>query len=703
MILQEKVITEFKQNFSKYKDEKIAIYGLGKNTENLLNHIRDYTIIALMDEVRIGQTVFGLPVISCEEAYNMGIRKIIIIAREANVPIIYHRIFNVCSKLGIAIYDLHGNKLGEEIFHYVCPNKYTEITEEILKVQICECDVVSFDIFDTLLMRKVLYPTDIFYIVEKKAKEQKVIHSDYNFYQERIQTERELYLQINPTIYEIYAAMVFKGSITRNTANKLMELEIEEEMKQIIVRQDMLNLLNFALDLNKKVCCTSDMYLTHDLLSKILAQNHITGIDRLFVSCEYKSSKSERLFQIVKEAYPNKDILHIGDNSESDIYCAVREGINHTFHIESSLQMLMDSAISHIMKYSDTLANRIYIGSFIAKQFNSPFLFNYTNGKCRISHCDQLGDYMAPLFLCFSKWLIQEIEKEGINLILFGARDGWFMQQVFNYMESSENRKIASIYFYTSRQSCILAGMETVDDILEVFELPFTGTVKEKLLIRYGLDEDELLVTEKNESDKDYVLRHGDCILEHIKQYKKGYKYYRSQLPIDDSSKIAYFDFVSSGTCQKWLSKLFGWNLNGFYFLKIHDEKKKELVIHSMYPEEGLDEANSFLSKNYFILEYLISSIEPSLRCFDQNGNKIFEQENRSIKQREDIVRIQKAIMSVIQEQRVYNDDESVSKEMADTILSFITKQYSVVDIDFFEDINMKDEFCNREFEVKTI
>lgn len=48
-------------------------------------------------------------------------------------------------------------------------------------------DVVSFDIFDTLLKRNVLHPTDIFSIMEKKVSD-----TVPNFKRHRIDAERKL-------------------------------------------------------------------------------------------------------------------------------------------------------------------------------------------------------------------------------------------------------------------------------------------------------------------------------------------------------------------------------------------------------------------------------------------------------------------------------------------------------------------------------
>ena len=101
---QEYVITSFRKHFQRFQDKGIVVYGLGKNTEVLLDALRDeYHFIGLMDGVRTGETVYGLPVLTVDEAQERGVGVILILARAANLSIIYPRIAADCERYGIPV------------------------------------------------------------------------------------------------------------------------------------------------------------------------------------------------------------------------------------------------------------------------------------------------------------------------------------------------------------------------------------------------------------------------------------------------------------------------------------------------------------------------------------------------------------------------------------------------------------------------
>ena len=96
------------ERFTKYSDCKLAIYGLGNNTKLLLEDNKTYNIVALLDSIHEGETYWGLPVVDCKTAHAMGVKVIIILARAANVPIIFQRIKLDCIKYGIKVFDING-------------------------------------------------------------------------------------------------------------------------------------------------------------------------------------------------------------------------------------------------------------------------------------------------------------------------------------------------------------------------------------------------------------------------------------------------------------------------------------------------------------------------------------------------------------------------------------------------------------------
>ena len=158
----------FRNNFGKFKDKKIVLYGIGRFTATLLPCVTDFKIIGLMDRdnANIGKKIYGVPVLGKEEVREKA--DLIIINTSSNYwKIIYARI----ADLGIPVYYLNGQlacmKDDEQTY---TENPYWEKTYDKLKNEIDNYEVVSFDIFDTLIMRKIYMPQDLYKIVDMRVK-----------------------------------------------------------------------------------------------------------------------------------------------------------------------------------------------------------------------------------------------------------------------------------------------------------------------------------------------------------------------------------------------------------------------------------------------------------------------------------------------------------------------------------------------------
>lgn len=687
------------ERFTKYSDCKLAIYGLGNNTKLLLEDNKTYNIVALLDSIHEGENYWSLPVVDCKTAHEMGVKVIIILARAANVSIIFQRIKLDCIKYGIKVFDINGEdqialaqKSKEE---YKCPSIYKNITKEKIIKAVEEAEVISFDIFDTLLKREVLYPTDVFYLVEEEAKKQSIDLQGINFYKERIAAERELYPKCNPRLAEIYSNLVSKNILTEEIAQKLMRLELEEERKQLTAKNTMQKLYNYILKQKKPICITSDMYLSEDTLADILLQNGYKNWDNLLVSCEYNTSKSERLFEILKEKYPNKKILHIGDNSYADIEAVQRHGIN-TFYVPNALQMLRDSSFSHIMDYANKLSNRLVIGRLINHFFDSSFLFAETEGRIKLSSVKEMGAYLIePILSLFVHWMIKKMEECKADLLILGARDGWIIKRMLDVYTQKHKLPFEYKYIYLSRAACTLAGVKTKEDVQYASQLAFSGKTEEMLKRRFLLNDGDLADRKEGESDEEYVSRHSDYILKQAEKYRKYFNEYLESEGIYKYENIAFMDFVSSGTCQLWMENILNYKLKGLYFIKIYDKYKEHLDIEYMQEYACVYEnAEGFLIYNYFFMENIMSSLEPSVKYIGIDSKQRFENENRNENEIQELYDIHQGILGSV-------SSKCIDYTLADNILGLVQNKYSKHIMRYFQEHTLMDEFCNRIFDLR--
>jgi FMN phosphatase YigB (HAD superfamily) len=317
---QEYIISEYQKNFAGLQGHNLAIYGIGKNTQIILEKFNTDNIIGLMDETRTGDTIYGKRVISMDEAAVLGVDTIIIVARASNILIIYQRIADACQKNSITVYDINGRLVQSVAVDKKSFDGYADMSRATLQQKIDCADVVSFDIFDTLVMRRTLYPSDIFKFVEKRTS--------VGFAKRRIKAETDLYCEgRQPNIYDIYAHL--------QDVEPCLEIDLESEY--LVRREDMCEMLLYAVNCGKRVYLVSDMNLPGYIINSLLDKLEISVCsENILVSCDYGVSKSSGLFAELRKKVGMAKILHIGDNWEADIQSAARYGIDDTFYIMRS-------------------------------------------------------------------------------------------------------------------------------------------------------------------------------------------------------------------------------------------------------------------------------------------------------------------------------------------------------------------------------
>lgn len=111
-------VKEFGKNFENFRTVPVALYGIGENTRLILENYPEFNIPCLLDELTIGQSIYGKPVYPITRIKLLGIQTIIIIARSQSTRIIYARISEFCLANGIEVYDVNKvllSKLQEQV------------------------------------------------------------------------------------------------------------------------------------------------------------------------------------------------------------------------------------------------------------------------------------------------------------------------------------------------------------------------------------------------------------------------------------------------------------------------------------------------------------------------------------------------------------------------------------------------------------
>ena len=688
------VVELFKKSFGNCEDELLALYGLGHQTEIILNMFPKHHIIGLLDGFQTHGNLYGSNIISLKDAEELGVCKIVVVARTNSAKIIARRIKDFCQEKNIEVFDLHGRDLLEQSGYREKNNPYFKLDIDHVKQLILSNEAISFDIFDTLLMRKVFEPMDVFTLLEREVKIE-------NLAIWRIQAERELNCRGVPSLEDIYKHMA--SLHPELDIFDLQQRELRIEKRVLCVRRDIVSLLNFAVQSKKIVSLISDMYLSASQINCILDELGIKGYQNLFVSSMYGTTKLDKLFDIYKSEVPATSYLHIGDDIDGDIEAAKRHGIN-TLQILKARDMLDISSYCWLADLPKNLSERCILGLVLSKIFNNPFSLYGSDGRPILVKGNEIGYLMmGPLLTSFVCWLLYRAI-EHVDCLLLAARDGYLIEKICNIASKYvSNKRLPAIqYFLTSRMAAIAASIVTEQDLYYAARIPFAGTLQELMKVRFFLLSKEIEEPLEGENVEDYVSRHKDKIFVRSAELRKMYRNYVNALGLDPKARLGFFDLVSSGTCHMCTEIILDKSILGFYLIFIEEEysKKKQLQVESFIERGILYRLKSYLSTNYEPIEGAIVPNKGTFKSFDETGEPEYLDDHRSAEELRYVCEIQEGILEFCSD--YYHLTQSIVPEIrgdfADLLYSLLRDKYTKVIDSTFSRFRFKDDFCNREF-----
>ncbi len=295
-------------------------------------------------------------------------------------------------------------------------------------------DVVSFDIFDTLIFRSLALPTDVFYFIGEKL-------GIMDFKNIRAWAEWDARVKNSQKTGHMEIGL---ADIWENLEEDVgcdaalgMELEKEAELAFCYANPFMKEVWQELQKAGRRIIVVSDMYLPSDFLLEMLEKNGFTGMEKLYVSCEYGKSKADgKLFKLVKKELGKVSVVHVGDNPHSDGVMAKKTGfasviypnINHNILLYRPFDMsyLVGSA------YRALVSAHLYNGS---SSYGIEYEYGYLYGGLFVlGYCQFIHEY---------------VQKHGTDRILFLSRDGDILRQVYSLLYPDEKTE----YVYWSRKA----------------------------------------------------------------------------------------------------------------------------------------------------------------------------------------------------------------------------------------------------------
>lgn len=294
-------------------------------------------------------------------------------------------------------------------------------------------DIVSFDIFDTLILRPFTEPADLFYFLAdtfdildlKRIRMEQEAAARWDSFQKNGHYEI--------TLRDIWQRMEREVGIS---AVRGMEEEQRLEMKFCYANPFMKEVFDRLREKGKKIVVVSDMYLSEAFLFKLLEKNGYTGISRLYISCEYGMGKGKgKLFEQVKsDCQKNARIIHVGDHELSDVKMAKKSGFDSMYYPNVNKMALSFRAydMSPVIggAYRGIVNNQLYAGLHdYSMEYEYGFIYG---GLFVLGYCHFIHTYC---------------QKNQVDKLLFLSRDGDILKQVYDRLYPDEHTS----YVYWSR------------------------------------------------------------------------------------------------------------------------------------------------------------------------------------------------------------------------------------------------------------
>ena len=321
------------------------------------------------------------------------------------------------------------------------------LTVERFVDQLSQYDIISFDVFDTLIFRPFSAPTDLFYFLGDRLGLLDI---------KRIRVEQEALARgecfrerghYEVTFEDIWKRMERETGIP---AEKGMALERELEAEFCYANPFMLKVFERLRTQGKKIICISDMYLPRTVLWELLEENGYTGLKKLYVSCEYgKNKASGDLYRLVREELPPEiSMIHVGDNEQSDVKMAEKCGFQALYYpnVNKRSPKFRADDMSPIIggAYRGIVNNRLYQGGgAYSMEYEYGFVYGglFVLGYCRFIH-----DYC---------------QSHHVEKLLFLSRDGEILKEVYDKIYPGENT--AYVYWSRGAATKLMAEYDSYD------------------------------------------------------------------------------------------------------------------------------------------------------------------------------------------------------------------------------------------------
>lgn len=523
-----------------------------------------------------------------------------------------------------------GTQIRHQSYFYSVTSDYDNRYNDIVNlIKSNEIKVISFDIFDTAIVRPVYRPSDMFMLLNKDFTEldptEQRSFSEIRMMAEKELRRKKIYENKSPvediSLDDIYEYISMISFVKADVLIKMKEKELEAERRLCTARNSVMNLYYAAVACGKKIWFTSDMYLDSKDIKRLLKEKGYTEYDGLLVSsCENATKRTGTLYDILicKTGCRAEEILHIGDNWWHDVENAELRGIKAVF-FPSAIECLQNHipgiASTHsccaytepegntrnMEKALEYLGTRTALAVAALKLYDNPFIsYNqWSDMNCQPSY---FGYYALGMHLLgFVKWIIEKSVNSHYDMLAFISRDGYLPIKAYEIIKQYYENSPDSKYIYTSRKAAVSCGIISVEDMLTLYDKinperctydtlanmlsPVLSGYSREALSAEGIKADEsvgtysaffefIKIIARRFFDKNKALKYNSAVSVYLGEKLTG--------------KVACVDIGYSGRTQEMLGRVIGRPVDAFYIHKNDDcccekERKNGFRVFSFY------------------------------------------------------------------------------------------------------------------------
>ena len=614
--MSSKIYSDFKKKFLRLEHRNIILYGLNNNSLSIFRDNTNFKILGIEYNEKI--KIKNIKKIKIRN--NLKYNPIIVITtKNESAKIIFLELKSKFENK-IEIFFLDGSKDLPKINSKKLNYNYLNLKK--LKKVILKYDVISFDLFDTLINRNCSKPRDLIDFLSNNIELEKI----KNFSELRLISQSNL--EKNGKSYninDIYNFLNKKLKLPESKLNLLIQNEINLEKNFSAINNSIKKIYELCKRKKKEIYILSDFHFSKKDLKTILDLHGIVGYKEIISSCDYGHFKSEgKLFKILKNKNQNKSIIHIGDNINSDILGAKIENIQ-AYKIYSPREIIINSNIKDVFGNVENNNDKICLGLIQNKlqsltENNLKITNNYKAFKISLEEFGYI--FIGNIIFEYLEWINKEVKQKKITNIFFASREGYFLSKIYNQFFNTNNN---AIYLRSSRFLANNISYKNINDILKSFKKHrYQGKFKDLLRYRFNV--------KVNKNDKyqngnintkndlkiltKHLENYTSIILDNSRKWRKKYIYYINKIK-KNNKKIAICDISLFATIQKSLNKITNNKYYGFY-IPTQTKYKETKKIKFMKLDKNFE-------KNYFVLESILTAPHGSVLYLNENNKFVYQ------------------------------------------------------------------------------